>query len=429
MSYKDFWLRQLAAVKQGGPRTLFSKIVSGSKFILRQIALAIGIVATAPVVFVVVCLKPLVIIRFGALASSRIGHFTLDTEAYLCSKDTYKSGPPFFDIIGIDSSVSKSQLYAMWARTLRIFPGGWLWDLLGRSCCFWARTDLHTISFMRPTRFHTDWIAAATNPHIGFSLDEQRRGKDLLQALGIPSGASWVCIHNRDSSYLEQTFKIGPWLYHDFRDFTVGSLALAARELARRGYYVLRMGKVVSEKLTVEEPRIIDYAASEARSNFADMFLLAKCAFYFGSDAGLANVPLMFRRPVALVNYPVVRELLESFYWNTTPFLIKRIRRVRSGQFLSFREVFSCSFDKFWTSQAYQSAGVELVGATPEEVCDLAIEVDDRMTGRWVGTAQDEDLQRRFWDIMHEVILDHMGGVNQARIGAAFLRKHQYLLL
>ncbi len=317
----------------------------------------------------------------------------------------------------------------MWARTLRIYPGGWLWDLLGRSCCFWARTNLHKVSFVRPIGFHTDWIAAATNPHIAFSIAEQRRGTDLLRALGIPSGASWVCIHNRDSSYLEQTFKIGPWLYHDFRDFTVGSLALAARELARRGYYVLRMGKVVSEKLTVDEPRVIDYSASEARCDFADMFLLAKCAFYFGSDAGIMTVPMMFRRPVAFVNYPVVRELFISQYWNSTPFLIKRMRWIRSGQFLSLREVFSCGFDNFWSSQAYQSAGVELIGATPEEVCDLAIEVDDRMTGRWVGTAQDEDLQRRFWDIMHEVILDHMGGVNQARIGAAFLRKHQYLLL
>ncbi len=95
MSYNDFWLRQLAAVKQGGPRTLFSKIVSGSKFIFRQIALVIGIVVTAPVVFVVVCLKPLVIIRFGTLARARKGHFTLDTGGYLCSKDTYKSGPFF----------------------------------------------------------------------------------------------------------------------------------------------------------------------------------------------------------------------------------------------------------------------------------------------------------------------------------------------
>ena len=204
--------------------------------------------------------------------------------------------------------------------------------------------------------------------------------------------------------------------------------ALAARELARRGYYVLRMGKVVSERLTVEEPRIIDYAASEARCDFADMFLLAKCAFYFGSDAGLVTVPTMFRRPIAFLNYPVARELLVSYYWNPTPFLIKRIRWIRSGQFLSLREVFSCGFDNFVTSEAYQAAGVELIGATPEEVCDLAIEVDERFCGRWVGTVEDEELQEKFWNIMRENIPSFDGGYIRAKIGSAFLRQHQYLL-
>lgn len=429
MSYKEFWLRQLPEVRQGGLGTLFWKIVAGATFFLQQIVIAVGIVVTAPVVLLVVCLKPLVIFRFGNLASSRIGHFALDTEAYLCARDAYKSGLPRFDIIGINSSVSNSQLHAMWLRTLPIFPCGWLWDLLGRSCCFWTRTDLHKISFVQSIGFHTDWIAAATtSPHIEFLVGEQRRGKDLLQALGIPAGAKWVCIHNRDGSYLEQTFKIGPWLYHDFRDFSVSSLALAAMELSRRGYYVLRMGKVVAERFILEGPRIIDYAVSEARCDFADMFLLAKCAFYIGSEAGIQAVPMMFRRPVAFVDYPVVRELLVSKYWNPTPLLIKRTRWERGGQFLSLRELFSCGFDNLWSSQSYQSAGVELIGATPEEVCDLAIEVDDRLGGRWVGTAEDEALQEKFWLIMREMVPSFSGGCIRAKIGSAFLRQHQYLL-
>ena len=384
---------------------------------------------TAPAVLVVVCVKPFVIIRFGTLASSRIGHFTLDTEAYLCAKDAPHSGAPFFDIIGINSSVCNSQLQVMWARTMRITPGGWLWELLGVSCCYWTHTNCHRVNFVQSICCHTDWIAApTTKPHIEFSADEMRRGKDLLQSLGIPAGASWVCIHNRDSSYLEQTFNIGPWLYHNFRDFSVSSLALAAKALAGRGYYVVRLGKVVSGRLELEGPQIIDYASSEARCDFADMYLLAKCEFYLGSDAGLCVVPMMFRRPVAFVNYPVVRELLISQYWNSTPFLIKRMRWVSNGQFLSLRELFLSGFDEFWATQSYDAAGVELIGATPEEVCDLAIEVDDRLVGRWVGTAENEALQEKFWHIMRELVPSFRGGYIHARIGAAFLRRHQYLL-
>lgn len=429
MYYKYFWLRQVAAVRQGGWRTLFQKAAAGSRVIFGQIVLGVGVLVTAPAVLLVVCVKPFVIIRFGILGSSRIGHFSIDTEAYLCAKDAPYWGAPFYDIIGINSSVCNSQLHAMWARTMRITPGGWLWQLLGVSCCYWTRANLHKIDFCQSISCHTDWIAASTtNPHVEFSADEVRRGKDLLQALGIPEGASWVCIHNRDSSYLEQTFNIGPWLYHNFRDFSVSSLVLAARTLATRGYYVVRMGKVVSERMEFEGPQIIDYASSEARCDFADMYLLAKCGFYLGSDAGLMVVPMMFRRPVAFVNYPVVRELLIAQYWNSTPFLIKRMRWVGSGKFLSLRELFLCGFDDFWHSQSYEAAGVELIGATPEEVCDLAIEVDDRLGGRWVGTVEDEALQDEFWHIMRDLVPSFSVGYIHARIGAAFLRKHQYLL-
>ena len=121
--------------------------------------------------------------------------------------------------------------------------------------------------------------------------------------------------------------------------------------------------------------------------------------------------------------------MLRSYYWNSAPFVIKRLRYFDTGKFIGLREQFLLGLGDEWTSAGYDAAGVELICATPDEVCDLAIEVDDRMTGRWVGTAEDEALQRRFWDIMREVIPDFRGGVIHARIGAAFLRKHQYLLL
>lgn len=429
LGYIHFWIRQLAAVRQGGLRTLVRKIVSGSKFIFTQMVFGVWIVVTAPVVLLIVCCKPWVIIRFGTLASSRIGHFGLDTEAYLCARDAHKLGAPFFDIIGVTGLISNRQLLIMWARTMRISPGGWLWQLLGQSCRFWMRTDSHVIPFVQSVGSFTDWIAVPTAaPHLVFSTAELLRGEALLKALGIPSDASWVCIHNRDSSYLEQTFNIGPWLYHDFRDFSVRCFSLAAKELAGRGYYVVRMGKMVLERIDFDDSKIIDYAGSELLCDFADIYLLSKCKLFLGSDSGLMTVAMMFRRPVAFVNYPVVGELLKSFFWNSTPSLIKRLRYIDSGETIGLRELYSRGLGDVWNSADYEAAGVELIGSTPREVCDLAIEVEDRMAGRWVGTAEDEALQQRFWDIMRELVPEFRGGPIQARIGAAFLRAHQYLL-
>ena len=72
------------------------------------------------------------------------------------------------------------------------------------------------------------------------------------------------------------------WSYHSYRNFSVESLKLAAEFFADKGYFVLRMGKVVEEKLHSNNKKIIDYANTNLRSDFADMYLLANCEAYFG---------------------------------------------------------------------------------------------------------------------------------------------------
>jgi hypothetical protein len=76
----------------------------------------------------------------------------------------------------------------------------------------------------------------------------------------------------------------------------------------------------------------------------------------------------------------------------------------------------------------YEVAGVDVEDNTPEEICDLAVELDERLKGTWHPQAQDEQLQQQFWDIFRQQCPpEHVGNV-QPRIGAAFLRQHRYLL-
>ena len=49
--------------------------------------------------------------------------------------------------------------------------------------------------------------------------------------------------------------------------------------LAEKGYWVFRMGKAVEDVFNVEHPRVIDYAQSNERSDFLDIWLMANCYF------------------------------------------------------------------------------------------------------------------------------------------------------
>lgn len=420
----------LHEVRGGGWIVMLRKSQSWAKRILSFSS----ILAAAPLVLLIVLIRPLVLLRFGALVSQRIGHFVIDVEAYLCARDRARAGRRIVDIIGCPEPVCNIQIKSMWERSLRITPGGILWERLAAACRFWTRGENHRVQlYGRRTDYK---LFSNTKAHLTFTDDETQRGRELLHQLGIPWGASWVCIHNRDNAYLDKSLGVNR-LYHgrsdydDYRNFSVKSMVEAADELVRRGYYVLRMGSVVAEELTSTNPGVIDYASCALRSDFADIYLGAGCSAYIGSDSGIQCVPLVFRKPVCYVNFSqtLIGYLLEMDIDNIcSVFITKRLWHKEQQRFLSLREMFEAGLDGAAETRYFEDAGVEPVCNTSEEICDLAIEVDERLKGGWQPQLEDEDLQRRFWEIYWRCASNARARDIHVHIGSAFLRKHVDLL-
>jgi hypothetical protein len=76
-------------------------------------------------------------------------------------------------------------------------------------------------------------------------------------------------------------------------------------------------------------------------------------------------------------------------------------------------------------SEGFRNKGVDIVDNTPEEIRDLAIEMDDRLRGVWVEREEDTILQKKFWALFSQ---SELNGVIYARIGAEFLRQNEKLL-
>jgi putative glycosyltransferase (TIGR04372 family) len=379
--------------------------------------------ALLPLVVFIVAARPFILIRLGVIDASRIGHLC-NTEGYLCLRDVERRKRRIFDLIGCSSAVSNQQLRLMFARTFRIYPCAGLIGSLERACQLWTGGDIHRLTFP-PTDL---CFLENTDTHLQFTEDEHSRGRKLLERLGIPIGASWVCLHNRDSAYLDQVESGMDWKYHKYRDFDVQSMALCAEELASRGYYVLRMGSSTEQPLVSSNPKVIDYANHVERGDFSDIYLLGNCRFYLGSDSGIFAVSTIFKRPFAFVNFSGPQTIYSVYHWNSTPFTLKRAWHKEEGRMLSLRELFVAGVANATHTQTFETAGVELISNSREEIRDLAAEVDDRIKGVWRATQEDEELQQRFWEIVRQHVPTHPEGEIKARIGAAFLRKHVDLL-
>ena len=268
-------------------------------------------------------------------------------------------------------------------------------------------------------------------PHINFSDDEERKGKRILNDFGIPEDAKFVCLLVRDSGYLDrhkESEHLERWSYQSFRDEDIDNFVLAAEELARRGYYVFRMGVNVLKPLKSSNPKVIDYATLGMRTEFMDIYLGAKCRFCISTTAGFDEIPIIFRKPIAYTGCVPIA-FIET-HNKETLILTKHHINKRNQKELTVSEIFSSNVAVSISTNEFKKNEIELKENSSEEIKDLVVETEERLTGCWNETEEDLLLQKKFWSIFEENINQlrlkmPLRGKIKSRFGAKFLRDNQ----
>jgi putative glycosyltransferase (TIGR04372 family) len=400
-----------------------TSIVYKLKSKVRQVLDYIATVLIAPVVMIIVILRPIVIIRFGKIRSERIGHFTGDVAAYVCRRNEDKKHR-YIDIIGCPRFTCNDFLRSMWARTIKITPYVGLCEFLDQQCRFWTQSDIHHIKLVVNYSEYNKILKA--DPVLYFTEEENKRGLQILSELGIPFGIPWVCIHNRDSAYLNIT-QSGSFVHHDYRNFSVKSISAACEKLAHLGYYVLRMGSIVEEKLISINPQIIDYASSSLRSDFADVYLMGNCTAYIGSDSGIAILPLIFKKPVYFINQSATLLHIMALY-NPLPFLIKNLWCLEENKFLTISQMIEKGLFGVSLSSDFAQKNIEVVENSSEDIVDFVFEIDRRLKAKWEQLPEDEFLQKKLNQILQKSMLKKGIEHSNIRLGSTFLNKYQNIL-
>ena len=376
---------------------------------------------TLPSVVVVRFLRPLVLVRFHSLGSEVMGIFAANTEMYLCHRDAGLDNQRTFDIFYHNESPCNQQLKKMWDRTLHVSCLGGPVDALNR---IFPGASSHLIPEQSFHDRDVNGLLPRTPIHLFFTPEEERLGREKLQAISIPDGVPFVCFHSIDPQYKSIQYPDRDFYPHSHRTSSVHNHVPAAEEMTRRGYYAVRMGAIVKEPLNTANPMIVDYA-TKYRDDFLDIYLCAKCYFYIGDDSGLNRVATIFRRPLATVN-----QIPIEFVHTQGPndlCIFKKLRLRKENRFLKFNEIFDRGIGNYMLAKQYEEAGIEPVENTPEEITALAVEMDERLKGTWRTTVEDEKLQERFWALFKPSIPERHGLI-EARIGADFLRKNRELL-
>lgn len=390
--------------------------------ILKKILVVLGI----PAALLIRLLRPFVTIRFGELYYARLGHFTSNTEVYLCEKDAGLHGHRTLDIFYYPyrARFCNYQLKKMWDRSI---PVSRFASLIDKSSRLLPAREKHIIPWREAGDRDIYGLLSRTKTHLSFTEEEERFGREELLKLGIRDDDFFVCIAARDKAYLDTVFSHHSrehWNYHDYRDCSIQNYLSAANYLTEKSYYVIRMGAAVKDFLKTKNPKIIDYAANGKRTDFLDIYLGAKCKFFLSASFGITGVPLIFRRPIAYVN----QIPLEGVWtWNKNYISIfKKLWLRKEKRFMTFKEIIESGAGRFLFFQQYERLGVDIVDNISEEIEALVVEMDERLNGTWITTDEDECLQERFWSIFPKNNDWH--GEILGRIGAHFLRENKELL-
>ena len=370
------------------------------------------------VVISVRLLRPFKVFRFGPLTSNRLGHFANDTELFLSERELGMHGKGTVDIFYHGAPICNQQLATMWERELPVSKMAEYIDRVNRR---FPGGNTHVIPWRKGDR-DINGVLEITSPHLSFTELEEEEGKEGLRSLGIPDGAPFVCLHSRDSLYLTKQYPELDMSYHDFRDSAIVNFLPAAKELVRRGYYVVRTGVAVRDPIPESIPGVIDYATN-GRTVFMDIYLGAKCSFYVGDSCGFHAIPMIFRRPVAIVNMVPI-EYAPTWMANC-PFIPKKHWSVKEDRALTIREILESGAGKYLKTSQFERAGIEVFENTPGEITAVAVEMAKRFEGTWQSSDEDNSLQRRFWDLWEPNELNKKFLV---RIGAEYLRDNLELL-
>lgn len=227
------------------------------------------------------------------------------------------------------------------------------------------------------------------------------RGRAAFCQIGIPKDAWFVTVHARESAFTND--KNG-----SPRNASIENYRMAIDEVIARGGYVVRIGDSSMQALPAR-PHLFDYAKSDIKSDWMDVFLLSCCRFFIGGASGPAQVPPLFSVPCVYTNWMPMGD----YPFNPLGILIhKKHFNRETGSPISYTQMMSISSD----SQALlERSNIILEENTEREILEAVKEMLEKLDGTSVVDAEDDFLQSKFRLLAR---FDH----GRPKLGQAFIK-------
>lgn len=201
-----------------------------------------------------------------------------------------------------------------------------------------------------------------------FSPEEDEIGLSWLATHGIGRNEKIITVLLRDSQYLLEEFSDVDFSYHDYRDVDTDNYALAISKLVDLGYVVIRLGKKQSKRIPFKHSRFIDYAFCESRTDFLDLWLVARSTGMMSTGTGQDQIAITNNIPIFFVDLTPLSGISQYANCLVAP---KRLVSAKSGKYLELEEQVSTTY---YSTFELLEKGLLLKNLTSDELFKCSIE-------------------------------------------------------
>jgi putative glycosyltransferase (TIGR04372 family) len=263
-------------------------------------------------------------------------------------------------------------------------------------------------------QINTNW--GVRKPLLELKKSDIERGNDVLNIMGIPEGAWYVCVHAREGKYSPHDEHL-----HSFRNVSIADFEKSIAYIISQGGYCIRMGDSTMTPAP-NLPGLIDYALSSHKQDWMDIFLAATCKFFLGCNSGAYTIATVFGKPSAIIGIAPLTAMPFGINDFGIPMLYKS---AKTNQIISFKEIMESPLSNYRLTEEYEKAGISLIKTTSEDILDLTIEQLKRVQGKYTINQGCELREAQFKSMLKP---GHYCYGAASRVGNAFLAKHQYFL-
>ena len=413
----DFVLRNINEICEGRKSVFLHKIKQLTIYLLAFLPSLI-------IILIARSLKQFVTIRFGPIRSDVLGASMQVSEFYLSSRDL--NPEKFVDFFYFNSSTPNKQWELMIRRQLKVNQFIRYVDRINLLIPGGKKHYINMTGYCRGYQRDLDGVYNQTKSHISFTESENKKGTEFLNNIGLRPEDKYVCLIIRDTAYKTKYFPTLPENQTTHRNSDPSTYVSTVQYLLEKGYWVFRMGKLVEKPMNIKHMRFLDYACSDIKSDFLDIWLNANCHYGISNGSGLDEVQKTFRKPLLHVNvYPLAQNI--SGLKNVLT-IFKQTIDADTGNNLTLKEMIKRGLFGLNMNHQFETKNITIKDNTCGEILRTLKEFELRLDGLWKESAEYQELHKIFFEKLKKwENYDRYHGQILGRISETFLLNNKYL--